>query len=95
MEVVSTPQNRQPIHAAHVDLTVKSATARIRQTFGADEAEALMRDRRVVSLNIWRPLRGPVLDVPLAIADARTLDMKNLVAAQVRYATRTGEEYGY
>ena len=88
----TTSQNRQPIHAAHVDLSVKSATARIRKTYGAAEADELMRTHRVVSLNIWRPLRGPVLDVPLAIADARTLDVKNLVAAEVRYATRTGEE---
>ncbi len=28
--------------------------------------------------NVWRPLCGPVMDAPLAVCDARTLDPKDM-----------------
>lgn len=44
-------------------------------------------------INIWRPIRGPVLDTPLALCDARTFAAKDLVVGEVKYPQRTGEIY--
>ena len=48
---------------------------------------------RYAIVNIWRPLKEPVLDAPLALCDARTVDAADLVASDVHYAARTGEIY--
>lgn len=43
---------------------------------------------RAQLINTWKPLRGPVRDMPLAFADARTLDTdKDLVRARLLYPT--------
>ncbi|MBE7367171.1 CmcJ/NvfI family oxidoreductase [Ramlibacter pallidus] len=49
--------------------------------------------RRYSIVNIWRPIRGPVLDAPLAVCDARTVAADDLVTAEVLYPRRTGEIY--
>ena len=48
---------------------------------------------RYAIVNIWRPLKGPVLDAPLALCDARSVAPAELVASDVHYAARTGEIY--
>jgi len=49
--------------------------------------------RRYCILNVWRSIRGPVVDTPLAVCDARTVSPDDLVAGEVRYPRRTGEIY--
>ena len=49
--------------------------------------------RRYCIVNIWRSIKGPVLDTPLAVCDARSVMAKDLVNAEVRYPRRTGEIY--
>jgi hypothetical protein len=44
-------------------------------------------------IQVWRPIRHAVQSAPLAIADARSLSVKNLVAAERRYPDRVGEIY--
>ncbi|WP_211251694.1 CmcJ/NvfI family oxidoreductase [Andreprevotia chitinilytica] len=44
-------------------------------------------------VNIWRSIKGPVLDTPLAVCDARTVSATRLVPSEVRYPNRTGEIY--
>lgn len=44
-------------------------------------------------VNIWRSIRGPVLDTPLAVCDARSVGAAELVSGEVRYAKRSGEIY--
>ena len=44
-------------------------------------------------INLWRPIRGPVLDAPLAMADGRTVDPDDLVASDLIYPNRKGETY--
>lgn len=51
------------------------------------------RVRRYSIINIWRPIKGPVLDTPLALGDARTFMASELVAGDVKYPRRTGEIY--
>src|SRR5205085_3990976 len=54
-----------------------------------DEAEELLK-HRFAEINLWRPIRGPLLRSPLALCDAQTLSEENLVASDLRYPDRTG-----
>jgi len=82
---------RQPVPRVHVDHTEKSGPQRVRDLLG-DEAEALLKGR-VQVINLWRPIRGPLRDAPLAVADARTVAAEDLVASDLIYPDRTGETY--
>jgi hypothetical protein len=82
---------KQPAGRVHNDYTVKSAPQRVRDLMG-DEAEELLK-HRFAEINVWRPIRGPLLRSPLALCDAQTLSEENLVASDLRYPDRTGETY--
>ena len=62
---------RQPVPRVHNDYTVKSGPQRVRDLLG-DEADELLQKRFSV-INVWRPIRGPVQDSPLAVTDARSV----------------------
>ena len=57
-----------------------------------DEAESLLRGR-VQVINLWRPIRGPLQDAPLAVADARSVAPADLVGQDLVYPDRVGETY--
>ena len=57
-----------------------------------DEAEELLKGR-VQVINLWRPIRGPLRDAPLAVCDARTVDAEDLVPSDLVYRDRVGETY--
>jgi hypothetical protein len=57
-----------------------------------DEAEELHRGR-VQIINLWRPIRGPVQDFPLAVCDAQSVNSKDLVPSDLVYPNRSGETY--
>ncbi len=82
---------RQPVARAHVDHTEKSGPQRVRDLI-PDEAEELLKGR-VQIINLWRPIRGPLLDSPLAVCDARTVKPDELVASDLVYPHRVGETY--
>jgi hypothetical protein len=82
---------RQPVPRVHNDYTVKSGPQRVRDLLG-DEAEESLKKRFSV-INVWRPIRGPVQDSPLAVSDARSIEAGDLVATDLVYADRTGEIY--
>jgi hypothetical protein len=82
---------RQPATRVHNDYTELSAPQRIRDLMG-DEAEALLR-RRYEFINVWRPIRGPLRDAPLAMCDARSVSAGDLVASDLIYRDRKGEIY--
>lgn len=48
---------------------------------------------RFCIINIWRSIKGPVLDTPLALCDARSVSPSDLVVSEVMYPNRTGEIY--
>jgi hypothetical protein len=53
-----------------------------------------MASGRFCIINVWRSIREtPVLDTPLALCDARTVDASDLVASEIRYPKRDGEIY--
>ena len=83
---------RQPVTRIHGDYTEVSGPQRVRDLMGA-EAEALLK-RRFAIVNVWRPIRGPLHDAPLAVCDAGSLADGDLVAQDLIYRDRTGEIYG-
>lgn len=82
---------REPVPRVHNDYTLKSAPQRVRDLL-PDEAEALLA-RRYAFVNVWRPLIGPLLHFPLALCDARSLDLEDAVASDLIYRDRVGETY--
>jgi len=75
----------------HNDYTAWSAPQRVRDLMG-DEAEELLK-HHYAEINLWRPIRGPLLRSPLVLCDATTLSEENLVGSELRYPDRTGETY--
>ena len=80
-----------PAKRVHNDYTAWSAPQRVRDLMG-DEAEELLKHRFAIN-NLWRPIRGPVLDSPLTLCDAQSLTEENLIASDLKYPDRTGETY--
>jgi hypothetical protein len=90
-EDVSAAERREPVPRVHVDYTIKSGPQRVRDLM-ADEAEDLLR-RRFSIINVWRPIRGPLEDWPLALCDAHSVAPGDLIATDLLYKDRTGETY--
>jgi len=85
------PNQGRPVMHAHTDFTEASAARRLRDLVG-EEAEDLLR-HRVVQLNLWRPIRAPLRDAPLAVCDASSIGTRGLVAVDLIYPHRRGEIY--
>ena len=73
----------------HCDFTEASARRRLLQELG-DKAPHV---RRYAIVNLWRSIRHPVLDAPLAVCDARSVSPADLVASDIFYPERAGEIY--
>ena len=80
---------REPVYHVHNDHTVNSAPRRVRDHLG-DEAEELLKHRFGI-VNVWRPIRGPVLKSPLALCDARSFTGADLIASDFVYPHMRGE----
>jgi len=84
--------SRAPVMRVHIDQTASSTVARVRLHLPSD-ADALLKGRYRI-INIWRPLNGPVVSHPLAVADSATVRDEDLVGVEHRYPDRTGETAG-
>jgi len=82
---------RQPVPRVHVDHTERSGPQRVRDLL-PDEADELLRGR-VQIINVWRPIRGPLKDTPLAVCDAQTVKPEQLIPSDLVYKHRVGETY--
>jgi hypothetical protein len=80
----------RPVHHAHTDYTPLSALQRLRRELGEHAAEGLSR---YLQVNLWRPIREPVRDAPLALCDGASVAPRSLRKVELRYADRTGEIY--
>jgi hypothetical protein len=80
---------RVPSRQVHNDHTVNSPPRRVRDHLGA-EADELLKHRFGV-VNVWRPIRGPVLDSPLALCDAQSFSNDDLIASDLDYFHVRGE----
>jgi hypothetical protein len=82
---------RQPSARVHGDYSEASGIQRVRDVMGA-EAEALLQHRFAI-INVWRPISGPLRDAPLALCDASSVGTNDLVANDLLYRDRAGENY--
>jgi hypothetical protein len=80
---------REPAFLVHNDYTSNSGYVCLKENLG-DDAENLAKGRFQI-VNIWRPLVDPVEDYPLALCDARSVDLSQLVDTERRAANHTGE----
>ncbi|MEL6997415.1 MAG: CmcJ/NvfI family oxidoreductase [Pseudomonadota bacterium] len=86
--------NRGPAGRIHVDYTAKSGPQRARDVFGAEEYDRFIAaGARIVQVNVWRPISGPVQRSPLALADASTVAEADLIATDQVFPDRVGEIY--
>jgi hypothetical protein len=85
---------RGPATRVHVDYTEKSGPQRARDILGEAEATRLLETgARIVQVNVWRPIRGPVERSPLALADASSVRKADLIATDQVFPDRIGEIY--
>jgi hypothetical protein len=85
---------RGPASRVHVDYTAKSGPQRVKDLLGETEAARLASSgARIVQINVWRPIRGPVARSPLALADASTVRREDLIATDQVFPDRVGEIY--
>jgi hypothetical protein len=82
---------RQPVPRVHVDHTAKSGPQRVRDLLPEEAGELLCG--RVQIINLWRPIRGPLRDAPLAVCDASTVRPEQLIPSDLIYPNRIGETY--
>lgn len=75
----------------HNDYTEESGRRRLSLVF--DQLDQKLPTARYAIVNVWRSIKAPVLDTPLAVCDARSVDAADLINAEVRYPQRTGEIY--
>ncbi|MBD2214778.1 methyltransferase [Nostoc linckia FACHB-104] len=88
---------REPGKRVHNDFTAKSGYTRARwelekRGLDNDEIEALLQKRFAI-INVWRGIADTILESPLALTDARTIEPQELVAGDLVYPDRTGETY--
>ena len=67
----------EPANNAHIDFDGPSVEAWVR-ALRPDDAERLLAKRRIVNMNLWRPIR-PVERMPLAVCDASSVERGDLV----------------
>jgi hypothetical protein len=85
---------RGPASRVHVDYTDKSGPQRVKDLLGEGEAARLAAScARILQINVWRPIRGPVQRSPLALADASTVRPEDLIATDQVFPDRVGEIY--
>ncbi len=85
---------RGPASQLHVDYTTKSGPRRARDILGEAEAARLTAaGARIIQINVWRPIDGPVERSPLALADASSARQEDLIATDQIFPDRVGEIY--
>ncbi len=87
----SEPGVQGPVRLAHNDYTERSGPQRVRDLLG-EQAPELLR-RRFAVINVWKPIRGPVEQTPLAVCDARSIRPDDLAPTDLLYRDRSGEVY--
>ena len=85
---------REPTRHVHNDYTEASGPQRVRDLLAPEEAEQRLK-RRFLEMNVWRPIRGPLQDAPLAVCDARSIGRDDFIAADLIYRDRITETYSF
>ena len=82
---------REPVVSAHNDYTEWSGPQRVRDLL-PDEADELLKKRFAI-IQVWRAINQPIQSNPLALADAKSVSMEDLLVAERRYPHRVGQTY--
>jgi hypothetical protein len=81
------------VDQAHNDYSLASGPERVREVLARlapdEDVSAAMAGRYAI-VNVWRPINGPVEQLPLAVCDQRTVEPEDFAAAELRWANRTG-----
>jgi hypothetical protein len=85
---------REPTRHVHNDYTVVSGPERVRDNLSPTEAEQRLK-HRFLEINVWRPIKGPLRDAPLAVCDASTIAPDDLIAADLIYPDKITETYSF
>jgi hypothetical protein len=83
---------QEPALRVHNDYTISSAPQRLRDLLGDPEAERLLQ-HRFAAINVWRPIHGPLKHMPLALCDAQSVKLHDLVATDLILRDRVSETY--
>lgn len=87
------PGKAQPFGAVHGDQTTKAAMRRLYH-FYPEQAKKYSKGRFQI-VNVWKPLRGPVRDAPLAVCDYRTVHEDDRVPTDIVFPDYLGETYNF
>ena len=79
-----TNSRRKPAHHVHNDYTERTAHSRAEKCIGA-ELFAQMQGRRMIQINVWRPLVARVQRSPLAFCDATTIKPSELMPTDIHF----------
>jgi hypothetical protein len=82
---------REPVLSAHNDYTEWSGPQRVRDLL-PKEAESLLQ-KRLAIVQVWRAINQPIRSNPLALADARSVAVEDLLVSERRYPDRVGQTY--
>jgi hypothetical protein len=80
----------EPVHRVHNDYTAQSGPRRVQDLLPRSTATRLLR-HRVLEVNVWRPIRGPLRTMPLAVCDATSMRPDDFVACDLYFRDRVGE----
>lgn len=89
---IGQPALREPVRRVHDDQTLASAPNRVKRHLSPEEA-AWRLERRFAIVNFWRPIGGLVLNTPLAVCDARSIEPGDLLPSDLVYRDWVGETY--
>jgi hypothetical protein len=78
------PGVRPPVDMAHNDYTEESGPRRVREILEA-RGRSDLAGHRAVLVNGWRPIRGPVRDVPLTICEAASTSPSDFVDTDIEH----------
>lgn len=85
---------REPAHRVHNDYTEKSGRRRVTDHLSSLEAEERLK-HRYAEVNVWRAIRAPLEDSPLALCDARSLSPQDFIPTDLIYRDKIGETYSF
>ena len=84
----------RPVKKVHVDQSFNAGFLRAEAHLPKEQADAVRQGRlRLCIINVWRPLRGPICDHPLCLAESPSIPDSDLVEIDHLYHHRKGETY--
>jgi hypothetical protein len=75
---------REPVDQAHNDYTEQSGPKRKGDVLAA-AGRTELANRHFAFVNLWRPIVGPVYDNPLAVCEAESVDLEDLVTTHIHH----------